>query len=63
MVTQQFIRVAQEQGPFTIQFLNEPNLVTYLNIDGEYFKLVNPDRIIVKLCSALEDGKLKALMR
>ena len=63
LATHQFTRVVQEQGPFTIQFVNEPNIETFLNIDGEYFRVVNPERIIIKLCSALEDGKLRALMR
>jgi hypothetical protein len=51
-------RVAQEKGPFVIKF-KEPevdksgkinkNLETYFNIDGEFFKLINPDKIVIKL--------------
>ena len=63
MATQQFIRVAQAEGPFVLKFRDTPGLETFLNIDGEYFRLLQPDRLVVKLCSALQDGRLKALMR
>ncbi len=45
-----------------IKFREAP-LETHLNVDGEYFRLIDPDRLVIKLCSALEDGKLKVLMR
>ena len=34
-----------------------------MNVDGEYYRVINPDRIGIQLCSALEDGKLKTLMK
>ena len=57
------LRVAQAEGPFVLKFRDTPGLETFLNIDGEYFRLLQPDRLVVKLCSALQDGRLKALMR
>jgi hypothetical protein len=51
-------RVAQEKGPFIVKFKDPqlfkdkhklPNMVTYMQIDGEYYKVINPDRIEIRL--------------
>jgi diacylglycerol kinase (ATP) len=46
-------RIAQDKGPFTIHF-NEPTakggvISTYFQIDGEYYKVVNPEKVTIKL--------------
>jgi len=51
-------RVAQDKGPFVIKFREPmefakkhrvPQMVTYMQIDGEYYKVVNPDRVEIRL--------------
>jgi len=46
-------RVAQDKGPFLIKFKDpkkeKGSLNTYMQIDGEYFKLVNPEKIEIRL--------------
>jgi hypothetical protein len=51
-------RVGQDKGPFVIKFREPlefakrhrvPQMVTYMQIDGEYYKVVNPDRVEVRL--------------
>lgn len=39
-------RVAQDHGPFLLKF-KDKDFETYLNIDGEFYKLTNVDRIII----------------
>lgn len=55
-------RVAQEKGPFVIKF-KEPSqkkdITSYLQIDGEFFKVVNPDKVEIKLSEQF--GHLKVL--
>jgi hypothetical protein len=56
------LRIAQEKGPFNIYF-KEPsnirNVITYMQIDGEFYKLVNPERIQIQLSPNF--GHLKVL--
>ena len=46
-------RLAQEKGPFIIKFKSptprQPRLVTYMQMDGEFYKVQNADRIEIKL--------------
>eukprot|EP00826_Nyctotherus_ovalis_P057562 TRINITY_DN7879_c0_g1_i5.p1 TRINITY_DN7879_c0_g1~~TRINITY_DN7879_c0_g1_i5.p1 ORF type:complete len:175 (-),score=56.27 TRINITY_DN7879_c0_g1_i5:733-1257(-) len=44
-------RLAQDSGPFRIVFQEsvEKNIVTYINIDGEYYRLNKPKEISLKL--------------
>ena len=55
------LRLAQDKGPFRIKFKDpasmkkgimrggQLHLETYMQIDGEYFKVINPDKIEIKL--------------
>jgi hypothetical protein len=38
-------RVAQSEGPLVFNFRNRSQ--TYINIDGEFLKLINPERITI----------------
>lgn len=37
--------------------------VTYMQIDGEVYRLKNPDRIKLQLAQEVNGGKLKVLIR
>ena len=56
-------RIGQEKGPIVIKFKDfhkmQRKLETYLQIDGEFFKVVNPDKVVVRLSQ--EYGHLKIL--
>lgn len=52
-------RVAQEKGPITIFFKEHEQLVTYFQIDGEFYKVTNPHKIVIKLSDVL--GHIKIL--
>lgn len=48
------LRVAQDKGPFVIKFKQSDNpvqapLETYMQIDGEYYKVLNPEKIEIRL--------------
>lgn len=54
-------RVMQDKGPFEIKFKDnkyDQTFYQYINIDGEYFKLKNPDTIIVKQAEIFKNGKI-----
>ena len=56
------LRLAQEKGPFNIYFkqpVNNRPLETYMQIDGEFYKLVNPHHIEITLSPQF--GHLKVL--
>eukprot|EP00352_Strombidinopsis_acuminata_P001142 CAMPEP_0176345694 /NCGR_PEP_ID=MMETSP0126-20121128/5668_1 /TAXON_ID=141414 ORGANISM="Strombidinopsis acuminatum, Strain SPMC142" /NCGR_SAMPLE_ID=MMETSP0126 /ASSEMBLY_ACC=CAM_ASM_000229 /LENGTH=80 /DNA_ID=CAMNT_0017692835 /DNA_START=1515 /DNA_END=1757 /DNA_ORIENTATION=- len=42
-------RLGQAQGPIELKFTEggqgKPDVYSFLNIDGEYFKLKNPDKL------------------
>lgn len=40
-------RVAQQTGPFKLNFKKDIDFTTYLNIDGEFYKLTNIDFIVI----------------
>jgi diacylglycerol kinase (ATP) len=44
-------RVAQDTGPFKLRFKKQ-DITTYMQIDGEYFKIRNPLEINIKLASS-----------
>ena len=53
-------RMAQGTGPFRFEF--EPNCAfTYLNFDGEYYKVVKPKEVIVRHSSHFEKVPLRVL--
>ncbi len=58
-------RIAQEQGPIEIKFKDQArDFYTYMNIDGEYYKLRNPDLVTVELAwNCSETGKIRLLAR
>eukprot|EP00826_Nyctotherus_ovalis_P057329 TRINITY_DN7833_c0_g1_i1.p1 TRINITY_DN7833_c0_g1~~TRINITY_DN7833_c0_g1_i1.p1 ORF type:complete len:177 (+),score=43.83 TRINITY_DN7833_c0_g1_i1:36-533(+) len=43
-------RIAQDGGPFKIEF-KRGDVVTYMNIDGEFYKVKNPVQATVKLAT------------
>lgn len=61
-------KLIQDEGPIEFKF-KEPNQqaadsFTYLNIDGEFYKLKNPDTVTLQLAKdALPEGRLKILVR
>ena len=34
-----------------------------MNIDGEFYRIINPARVLVNLCTAVDGGTLNALKR
>ena len=57
-------RVAQESGPMEIKFREMPtDFHTFIDVDGEYFKLRNPDTIQIKLSKNFKNGRMKILVR
>jgi len=57
-------RIAQEKGPLEIKFKDsEHNYYTYLNVDGEYFKIERPDMVKLQLSNDFPLGKLRILTR
>lgn len=37
--------IAQDGGPFEITFIEDQEIVTYMNIDGEFYKLFNVTKV------------------
>eukprot|EP01017_Pseudomicrothorax_dubius_P006532 TRINITY_DN11882_c0_g1_i5.p1 TRINITY_DN11882_c0_g1~~TRINITY_DN11882_c0_g1_i5.p1 ORF type:complete len:491 (+),score=82.96 TRINITY_DN11882_c0_g1_i5:70-1542(+) len=60
-------RLGQGGGPFEFKFknLNQNGapVTTYLNIDGEYFQLIAPEKIRVSLTTDIPHGKIKILAK
>ena len=58
-------RIAQDEGPIEFKFKQfEDDSFTYMNVDGEFYKLKNPDTVTIQLArEALPGGKLKTLVR
>ena len=58
-------RLAQEEGPIEFKFRRFDNdNFTYMNIDGEFYKIKNPDTVTIQLAKeALPTGSLKILVR
>lgn len=59
-------KVEQGNGPFIIRF-REPklgqNLMTYIHVNGEPYKLANAKEIRVSQSPKFPDGKIKVLYR
>ena len=53
-------RIGQEKGTIQIFFkeIEQKDLYTYFQIDGEYFKVKNPSHIIFKLSDQLKNIKV-----
>jgi len=45
--------LAQEGGPFEIEFNNEEDNRTYVNIDGEFYKVFNIEKINIRKGTSL----------
>ncbi|EGR28292.1 hypothetical protein IMG5_179490 [Ichthyophthirius multifiliis] len=59
-------RVGQGGGPFILRFNKENNnkqpIVTYFQIDGEYYQVVSPKCIKISKCKQLPRGKIKVMV-
>lgn len=55
-------KMAQGTGPFRIEFKPDCEL-TYLNYDGEYYKVIRPKEIIVRKSTYFDKAKLRVLRR
>lgn len=71
LATERFIhgqgrRVGQVEGPFVFNFKRNDDttkpLSTYMQIDGEYFQLLAPKCVHIRLASSLPNGKVKVLV-
>jgi hypothetical protein len=58
-------RLAQDEGPIEFKFRETQNdSFTYMNVDGEFYKLKNPDTVTIRLAKdSLPTGSLKILVR
>jgi diacylglycerol kinase (ATP) len=52
-------RLEQGPGPYRIKF-KQPS-TTYFQVDGEFFQVVAPKQIDIKLTNFLPNGKIKVL--
>lgn len=59
-------RVGQGNGPFLLRFRNpeknEKDVITYFQIDGEFYQVVSPKCVRIELSKDLPNGKIKVLM-
>lgn len=59
-------RVGQGSGPFLLKFRNvEKNqqpVITYFQIDGEFYQVISPKSVKINLSKALPRGKIKVLL-
>ena len=58
-------RLAQDEGPIEFKFRETQNdSFTYMNVDGEFYKLKNPETVTIRLAKdSLPTGSLKILVR
>lgn len=60
-------RLGQSEGPFEIKFSDEEgeatDFVHFLQIDGEFMKVLNLSSLTFRLASNLEEGSLNMLER
>jgi len=57
-------RLGQEKGPFEIKFKDfDQDFYTFCNVDGEYYKFMNPDVMTIKLTEKLPKGRIRILVR
>lgn len=59
-------RLGQGTGPFLLKFKNteskEKKVITYFQIDGEFYQVVGPKEIKIELTKDIPRGKIKVLM-
>lgn len=67
VVPGQSSKLTQGSGPFAINFKRAPNteagLVTYLQIDGEYFKVRDPKCIKVCKTTKIKGSQIKVMCK
>lgn len=61
-------RMIQDEGPIEFKFkdsnIADGDSFTYLNIDGEFYKMKNPDTVKLQLAKdVLPNGQLRILVR
>jgi hypothetical protein len=58
-------RIAQDEGPIEFKFRQtQGDSFTYMNVDGEFYKLKNPDTVTISLAKdCLPTGSIKILVR
>lgn len=59
-------RITQGSGPFFIKFKeypNDPNFQTFLQIDGEFIRVVQPKQLILKRSTLFPGSQIKVLHR
>lgn len=50
-------RISQSQGPLKIEFKNsKDDFDSFINIDGEYFMLRNPKRVVIESALDIFEG-------
>lgn len=55
--------IIQDEGPFEFKFIRDDDIMTYLNIDGEFYKLFNVSRITIhKGTKLVKNGSLRVLV-
>ena len=55
--------IIQDEGPFEFEFVDDENIRTFLNIDGEFYKVFNVSRIrITKGTKLCKNGSLRVLI-
>jgi len=59
-------RLGQGKGPYLINFnKSDPkgrDIVTYFQIDGEFYRVEKPKSIIIRPCPLLPNGKVKVML-
>lgn len=59
-------QVAQGSGPFLLNFKKSDDdnlpLITYFQVDGEYFEIISPKICRISACQELPHGKIKVLL-
>lgn len=59
-------RVGQGSGPFLLKFKNVENnqqaVITYFQVDGEFYQVLSPKSVMINLTKSLPRGKIKVLL-
>ena len=57
-------RIAQSEGPFVFVFNDiEGEYMTHMQIDGEYYRVNKPTKIIIQMTDIFTNGRLRILKR
>ncbi len=59
-------RIAQGSGPFIMRFKHSDSegsaVRTYFQVDGEFYQVISPKSVKIRLCKEIPKGKIKVLM-